>query len=101
MGATTKPEINREQEIYLMDSEYLNSLSWRGKIYIHRCRRNLQVETCWDFFAASFYFLKDFKTSCRSSFTGFAWIGEYNLWTANETMNVWSRNEFLWQIRSK
>jgi hypothetical protein len=27
MGATTKPEINREQEIYLMDSEYLNSLS--------------------------------------------------------------------------
>jgi hypothetical protein len=48
IGATTTPDTYREHDAYLMDSEYLKSLSRRERIYIHRCRLNLQVETISD-----------------------------------------------------
>jgi hypothetical protein len=45
LGATEKPELYREHDTYLMDSNYLDTLTKRERIYIHRCRTHLQVET--------------------------------------------------------
>jgi hypothetical protein len=43
-----KPKIYRENDSYLMDSKYLDGLTRRERIYIHRCRIQLQVETISD-----------------------------------------------------
>jgi hypothetical protein len=48
-----KPKLFRENDFYLMDSEYLNDFSIREKIYIHRCRLHLQVETLSDISTAA------------------------------------------------
>jgi hypothetical protein len=52
IGATMIPPIYRKNDSYLMDSTYLEGLSRRDKIYIHRCRIYLQVETVSDITAA-------------------------------------------------
>jgi hypothetical protein len=48
LGATKQPQIYREHDRYLMDDPYIDSMSRREKIYIHRCRICLQVETISD-----------------------------------------------------
>jgi hypothetical protein len=53
IGATTKPALYREKDFYLMDAPQLESFSRREKIYIHRCRLHLQVETLSDITTAS------------------------------------------------
>jgi hypothetical protein len=47
-GATSKPALYREKDMYLMDAQQLNEFLIREKIYIHRCRLHLQVETVSD-----------------------------------------------------
>jgi hypothetical protein len=48
IGATSKPALYREKDMYLMDAQQLNEFLIREKIYIHRCRLHLQVETVSD-----------------------------------------------------
>jgi hypothetical protein len=49
LGATEKPEpAYREHDTYLMDSNYLDTITKRERIYIHRCRLHLQVATLSD-----------------------------------------------------
>jgi hypothetical protein len=48
-----KPQLFRENDSYLMDFEHLHDFSTREKIYIHRCRLHLQVETVSDIATAS------------------------------------------------
>jgi hypothetical protein len=43
----------REDDSYLMDSEYLATITRRERIYIHRCRLYLQVETVSDIATAA------------------------------------------------
>jgi hypothetical protein len=45
MGATKTPATYREQDTYLMDATYIEQVPQRDKIYIHRCRIYLQIET--------------------------------------------------------
>jgi hypothetical protein len=53
VGATPQPKVYWENNIYLMDSSHLKEFSLREKIYIHRCRIHLQVETLSDISTAS------------------------------------------------
>jgi hypothetical protein len=53
IGATSKPALYREKDMYLMDAQQLNEFSIREKIYIHRCRLHLQVETVSDIATAT------------------------------------------------
>jgi hypothetical protein len=53
IGATPKPSLYRENDLYLMDAPQFESFSRRDKIYIHRCRLHLQVETLSDITTAS------------------------------------------------
>jgi hypothetical protein len=46
--ATKMPELYREHDQYLMDSPYVEHQTRREKLYIHRCRLYLQVETLSD-----------------------------------------------------
>jgi hypothetical protein len=48
LHATKTPELYREHDQYLMDSPYLDRKTRREKLYIHRCRLYLQVETLSD-----------------------------------------------------
>jgi hypothetical protein len=43
-----RPERYRKHDTYLMDSPYLNNITTRERIYIHRCRIYLQVATMSD-----------------------------------------------------
>jgi hypothetical protein len=47
-NATAQPSMFRENDAYLMDSPYLNKITRRERIYIHRCRIHLQVATLSD-----------------------------------------------------
>jgi hypothetical protein len=53
IGATPKPVIYRENNSYIMDNPQLELFSCREKIYIHRCRLYLQVETLSDITTSS------------------------------------------------
>jgi hypothetical protein len=53
MHATRKPDVYREHDQYLMDASYLINQSRRDKLYIHRCRLYLQVETLSDIATAA------------------------------------------------
>jgi hypothetical protein len=48
-----KQEIYRKYDSYLMDSDYLEKITRRERIYIHRCRIYLQVATVSDISAAA------------------------------------------------
>jgi hypothetical protein len=48
IGATEKPPIYRINDTYIMDAPALEEFTIREKIYIHRCRLYLQVETLSD-----------------------------------------------------
>lgn len=53
IGATPKPDLYRENDIYLMDAPQLSTFSRQEKIYIHRRRLRLQVATLSDITTAS------------------------------------------------
>jgi hypothetical protein len=48
MGATQNPPLFREKDCYIMDSELLDSLTYKERMLIHRCRLFLQVKVLSD-----------------------------------------------------